>query len=319
MRLRSPIHAVSIIVFLLGVCARTSHGFPIPSTTIWELTESAEVVVLADVERTEPKPPGAPGHDPDIAHLSVRQVFKGSPPKTLAVEYRSGWSCPPPPLYLPGRQVLAFLRKGEQYYHTYASHYGTIYPEAGELDDFRELVQGAAALQANPPISHAARTAWLVRAAARRGTRWHGLDTLMPPAEVYEEIETRKRAAPPPSARFPLTNAQRQALADGFVAAPGPDYLLPAMLKILQGHEDKAFDLLAMGIVEGALKDDKPPVWLPQALFLLRTRLGDPKARSARPKSSLSDERAPVLRQEWEAARKRLRLPVVVGGRLAPE
>ena len=94
--------------------------------------------------------------------------------------------------------------------------YGTLYPDAEDVPAFRELVRAAEALQSAGPVTEEARREWLVRAAERRATRWHGLYELAPSTDVLHFFYDSSGREP--GAR-PLA-AELGRLARGFVKEP---------------------------------------------------------------------------------------------------
>lgn len=312
MRLRLLYHFVIKLFLLLGIFPTASRAYPIPPQTLWDLTSEADVVVLAHVDKTDPPPSG----DPDssfqngrIAYLSVQEAFKGKPEAALSVAYDEGIRCPLPPSYLQGEQVVAFLVKSKGHYQTVAMRQGTHYLKQNEINDYRSVIQEAVALQTTQPVAQDAKISWMVHAAARPATRWHGLYRLVPPSGVFGGAHEGPASAV--AADIRLTPAQIKEIADGFIRYPVADDTLPMVLKLLEDYPSRAVDQTAMGIVEGELAKDASRSWLSQSIELLRRRIRDPQAKTMPPRPIWEQVPIATLRQEWRAVRKRLRLPPV--------
>lgn len=315
MRLRSSYPLVTNILILLGILPTASRAYTIRTQTLWDLTSEAEVIVLAHVDKTEPRPPTEPAtyfRNATIAHLSVLQAFKGKPTAALSVEYPEGMRCPSPPSYLEGEQVLAFLVKSERHYRTVAMQQGTRYLMPNEIDDYRKVIQEAVAIQATQPVAQDAKTRWIVHAAARPATRWHGLFFLVPPPDLSAGTDAKGGPASATVMDIRLTPAQLKEIADGFIQFPVADHTLPMVLRLFQDYPNRAIDKTAIGLVESDLAKETPPPWLSQSIELLRRRLGDPKAKAMPSRPFWEEVPVTTLRQEWQAVRKRLRLPPVV-------
>lgn len=97
------------------------------------------------------------------------------------MEFPAGLICPAPPVYVKGRDVVAFLDRYQGKWFTVGLSYGTLYPEdRNQLEDLRVMVRQAVTLQAKGRVPGKDRLDWLVEAAIRPGTRWHGLYELRP-------------------------------------------------------------------------------------------------------------------------------------------
>lgn len=313
MRRRSPYILLINILISLGFLPAVSHGFPLPQQTLWDLTEEADVIVLAHVDKTDRAPlaaDGSPSRNSGIATLSVRQALKGAPAAVISVEYPEGMICPSPPHFYLNKQVLAFLDKHDQHYQSVAMWQGTLYLKPNELNDYRNAIQEAVALQAAQPVTLEAQVRWMVHTAARPATRWHGLYGLLPHQDESWLFPDRKGVRPSPKGTR-LTPDQLKEIADSFVAHPATDHTLRMLLNVLKNYASTAVDQTAIGIVEGALAQDTQPLWLREAIDLLRARLKDPKAKAAALRPSWEDVPLATLRQEWQSVRKRLHLPTV--------
>ncbi len=316
MRLRLSCRLSIKISVLLGIFPTAGRAYPIPPQTLWDLTSEADVVVLAHVDKTGPPP--SPEQDTSfrterIAYLSVQEAIKGKPAAALSVAYPEGIVCPLPPSYREGEQVVAFLVKSAAgHYQTVAMRQGTHYLKQNEINDYRSAIQEAVALQAAQPVSQDAKIRWMVHAAARPATRWHGLYRLMPVPGASADTNERGRSASALATDIRLTPAQLKEIADGFLQYPVADDTLPMVLRLLDDYPNRAVDQIAIALVEGDLTKDAPPPWLSQSIELLRRRLRDPKAKTTPPRPIWEHVPVTTLRQEWRAVRKRLHLPKVV-------
>ncbi|MBZ4419406.1 hypothetical protein [Myxococcus sp. RHSTA-1-4] len=323
-----------------------AEAFPIAPQTLWELTQKATLVVWADIEGVEPLPPNPSGEKTvdlnagDVARLRVREVWKGAtrPGELVEVHFNSGLVCPAPPRYEPGLAVVAFLTLEGGRWRTVSLSYGTRYPTShSEADAYREAVTRAHAIQEQwtqvrasgrtADDMAAARTSWQVLAAAHPATRWDGMYGLEPESDEDHFFYDLRR---PRSA--PLSPAQREQLAKGFVEHPPLDRALPMMLATLRGQASVEVDRAAANALETLLAEEDPPHWAALAFALLRERHGeklkqrsapkeDPQLRtftdaSGAPKGSTPRSTHPLV-QEWRAFKqrhhlepKRLALPV---------
>ncbi|NJL26448.1 MAG: hypothetical protein HC897_00545 [Thermoanaerobaculia bacterium] len=219
-------------------------------------------------------------------------------------------ACPAPPVYESGETVLAFLSHEEGELRTVGLSYGTLYPSGKELDDFREMIQHAIALRNRQVIPEASRLEWLVEAAARPGTRWHGLYELQPATDGVHAYYDRSNR---PALGRKLEPRQFQLLADAFAAAPRVDRTSLMMLSVLGDYPDARVDRAAIAIVEALLERDTTAYWLPDLLAVLLPRLGDPDpvqrlAVLSEPRETASIE---TVRALWSQARFELSIPEV--------
>ncbi len=168
-----------VALFALGllVLVPQADSYPISPVPLWELVERAELIVLAEVGPTNSEPENDEHHwNRDVASLEVIEVWKGQARarSQLRVNYSKDLVCPAPPRYVAGAIVVAFLARDEdsEKLVTVGLSYGTLYPGPEAVDDFREQVLTAAALQKNGKVAQDDRLAWLVAAASRPATRW---------------------------------------------------------------------------------------------------------------------------------------------------
>jgi hypothetical protein len=315
---RIPTQAAIAAAVLLA--AADAHGYPISPVTLWELTEQADLVVWAEVEESGFRPGYDPEDDDDWfdsqARLRVLETWKGPQRERVAVRFTANLICPAPAVYLAGERVLAFLERGRGGWTTIGLSYGSLYPRGAEVDDYRDLVRWAIRLQRGPrAVRDGEHLEWLVEAAARPGTRWHGLYELHPVAD-WVHASYDQSARPAGERRLPRHHLQR--IAEGFVAAPPTDGTLPMALAVLAGWEGEDVDRAATSVIEALVAADRSPYWLRESLGLLFLRLGDPDpaARVA----ALGEEYGPIdperLRDEWERARAELPIPEVAPAEL---
>lgn len=309
--------AIAAAVLLAAADAR---GYPISPVTLWQLTEQADLVVWAEVEEAGIRPDHDPEEDDDWlngeARLRVLETWKGPRRERLTVRYEATMICPAPAVYLAGERVLAFLSRDRGgSWTTLGLSYGSLYPRGAEVDDYRELVRWAIRLQRSPRAGRAGeRLEWLVEAASRPGTRWHGLYELHPQADwIHAYYDQSAR----PAAERRLARRHLQKIADGFVAAPPTDGTLPMALAVLAGWQAEDVDLTATSVIEALVAADRPPYWVRDALGLLLLRLGDPDPAA---RLAALGEYGPIdperLREEWERARAELPIPEVAPAEL---
>lgn len=308
-----------------------ARGYPIPPQPLWKLVDGATVIVLAEVTAVEEPQVREPSDEeeeaaddeewelpaPHRATLRVIEAWKGEASGELVVPYPGFLMCPAPPRYEKGRRVLAFLAPDDGgQLQTVGLSYGTLYPNDDALDDFRAMVRSAIRLQAKQPVSAADRQAWSVEAAARPGTRWHGLYELDPEGDELHSFYDR--SAKPPGERGALTAPQLQQLATSFVAAPSGDQTAVMMLKVLAGWRSEALDDAAVSVVEALLAQEEPSWWLRELLGLVLVRYGD--AQVERRVQALGDRfgdySIEAARKLWKKARRELGIPQVEPARL---
>lgn len=312
---RSPdVYFIFNILIILGFLPSVSHGATALARTLWDLSEEAEAIVLVHVDNVGQTPPTADGSrnmNSDLATLSVQQVLKGTPAAVISVEYSQSVRCPAPAQYDVGMQVLAFLRKKGPHYQTVAMSQGTLYPKPSELDDYLSVVKEAVALQAAQPMAQDAKVRWMVHAAARPATRLHGLGGLVPPTSYLRGLDKDRESARSSPDGIRLTYEQFKEIADSFIKYPTAGHSLPMILTLLEHYVSKTIDHTAIGLVDAALAEDVPAPWLISAIDLLRSRLHDPMLATIPSPTVWESVPIAVLRQQWQAVRKRLRLPKV--------
>ena len=137
--------ALTTLLFL-GSPDPGPFAYPISPVTLWGLTSEATLVVLADIPAvTEATETGgtalrdAPsstrrGGAGAIAHLRVREAWKGAASGTIEVAFDPNYICPAPPVYVAGKTVVAFLTADGDLWRTVALSYGTHYPAPADGD-----------------------------------------------------------------------------------------------------------------------------------------------------------------------------------------
>jgi hypothetical protein len=289
-RFRLAFRLIALTATLLLVSpAPGPLAYPITPVTLWGLTSEADLVVLADItEVTEAdETAGTPLRDApsssriggpgSIAHLRIREVWKGEAPGAIRIEFDPNYLCPAP----------------------------------ADIGDYRDRVREARDLMARSPVPEPDRLAWLVRAASRRATRWDGLYDLMPQGDSLHSSYDQQIDDRPGSAR--LTDTQYQTLAMGFVEQPSVDRTLPMILSLFADRPHHALDRAAMAAVERLLLADEPPWWIGEAMGLLLRRLGDPapETRLAPLGDTFDDKDMRTVREIWARAKVELGLPEV--------
>lgn len=321
-----------------GPLAGQAGAFPISPLTLWELIQRSELIVLArtdEVTRPEVEAPAdgeeVPGLRAHVARLGVVEVWKGAAPAEIHVEFYGDFICPAPAHYEEGAMVLAFLRRpyeeerlddasrewpdDDAAWQTVGLSYGTLYPEPGEIPVLRDRVDGALELTATGSAPELLKRDWLVRSAARRATRWHGLYEL---AASGDAMHSFYDASGRPAQASPRRLPELEAVLEGFLAEPSADVTLPMTLKYLRGLPSPELDQTVLGLIEGLLLEQRLPYWIPTAMAAALERLGvrEPRERLALGEYDF-DVDHDVLRLAWgrvfdELSRERqrpLRLP----------
>lgn len=285
---------MAVVLVVLFVPGPRAEAYPIPPETLWALTQEAEWVVWADVEKVlalpEEERERARVEDEDwesgaVARLRVREAWKGNARQGEQLEVH--WmetACPAPPRYEEGLAVVAFLARRGGKWRTVAMSYGTRYPASNDdANAYRRAVTLARDAQEKWTQERivggsgdldAARVDWQVRVSDHPATRWDGLYGLVPEGDSAHSFYDERVRTP-----ASLTGAQRALLARGFVERPPLDRALPMMLMALRGHADAKVDLMAARAIETMLSLNGPPDWVPHAFELLRERRGEKLAQ----------------------------------------
>lgn len=310
-----------LAVSLAAVVSSGAHGYPIPPVPLWSLVEQSETIVLAKVvEVREPRR----GEKDDglglsVATLRVLETWKGPVVGEIEVRFPAGLMCPAPPRYVKGHDVVAFLSKEDDGWGaTVGLSYGTLYPEGEEeLSDFREMVRRAAALQARSKgrVQEVDRIDWLVEAAVRPGTRWHGLYELEPEGDELRSYYDPER----PREGAWLSPAQREKIARAFASRPWADSTLPIVLKLLARHPDPKVDEAAASALAAVINEKHLPYWTATVLELVLQRYGDRQAakKIGALQKGCCDYDEKRLRTLWRTAQRELGIPKVVPVKIA--
>lgn len=286
-------------LILTCVClSTTALGYPIQPQGLWELTQHAELVVIATVEEG---PAGTavptsfaaaaswtPNSRESVVRLRVRETIKGNPAELVEVRGSVGMLCPAPDIYPLGETVLAFLQGDHGRWRVDALSYGTLYPDDDELPLFKQRILEAVALQSGK-FTAKQKTDWAVRAATRRATRWHGLREL-PPASTA------------------LDDEQRRLLSTGFVAEPSADATTGKLAALLRGHPDPQLDRTLVGAVD-CLLEGRDSLAAFDAMYEVILRAGGTRRLFVGINTSAWEHDLGVLRRVWANAREVLHLP----------
>ncbi|MGC4121818.1 MAG: hypothetical protein QM765_46020 [Myxococcales bacterium] len=325
--------AMATLALALAAAPAAAWAYPIPPETLWGLTEKADLVAVASVERfhdgvrypktfkaalplvEEKAQDGARrDHGQPWVRLKIESVVAG--PAVAAVDVRTfaGMICPAPPNFQADRKMLVFLRRDKWSWSVVSLSYGTLYPTDAERPLFVALVQKAAALQAGGRVRPEDRVEWLVSAAEHRATRWHGLYAL------GRELDEHSFYDSAPPERLPsLTVSQQDRLAKAFMAEPSTDATLPVTLKLLGKMKDPRLDATLIGAFETSLAHgDNSPGELLGVLRLLLLRFA-PEGRVKALLPEVKGDEGPSVTQlekAWREARETLKLPA--GTRVDP-
>ena len=264
-----------------------AHGYPISPRTLWEQAAEAELIVVADVVAIHELATDENEWNDAAAVLDLREIWKGSAASIIEVVYPQGLLCPAPPRFVVGERVLAFLGRDQaEAWYAVGLSYGTLYPDDAELADFRAATESALELQAvrqglSARRQRDLRIEWLVEAASRPGTRWHGLYELHPQSDGLHSYYDRSR--PRLAGRPALRAEQLQRIARGFTHQPPLDRTLPMALGVLDSLTSPKVDQAAAAAIATLVAREQAPYWIRDALMLLLRRLGDedPAARIA--------------------------------------
>jgi len=296
-----------------------AHAYPIAPVPLWSLVQESETIVLAKVVKVE-ETTSDPGIKDDgtfewplsVATLHILETWKGPAVGEIEVKFVAGLICPAPPRYVEDEDVVAFLSKEDEGWGTTVGlSYGTLYPESREeLEDLRVMVRRAIMLQSKGRVRKADRIDWLVEAAVRPGTRWHGLYELDPEGDELHSFYDPGRSKR--SRRLSLERRER--IAHAFATRPWADHTLPMALRLLAGYPDRQVDEASASAIEGLLSQEQLPYWTPESLKLVLERYGDRKAakKIEALKKDCCDYDEDGIRTLWRTAQRDLGIPKVV-------
>jgi hypothetical protein len=277
---------------------------PEPIHPLGDLSGSADLIVLADVEhvseaaRTEPRD-GAmmpPGTD-RVAHLKVREIWKGPGLDSVDVPFNDFGRWPAPPGYVEGETVVAFLRHDGREWTTVGMSQGAI-AARGRLQDLREEVGGVVALQGRSP-SRGDLPRIPVAGTVGQGGESLPHDGILP--VVVPHGATHGGVGGP-------RKAAAEALAKSFVRRGAADEELPEILELLADYPDPGVDCAAIEKFESVIEQPSPPAWTRDVLPLLLERLGDPDpdSRLSGLEKVVTSEDLERMRLIWREARRDL-------------
>ena len=308
--MRNLIRLVLWTLLAATLVASPAHAYPISPVPLWELVVDSDLVVVAQVDGVREKEKQEDDIFPfSIARLVVHETWKGESLQTVEVVFPAGLICPAPPRYLDKKTVVAFLAKDDGSWSTVALSYGTLYPTGSEIDDLRIMVRSARALLEDG-ASPAEKTDWLVEAAARPGTRWHGLYEILPAADqLHSYYDGNTRTAESDL----LTRDQLARIAAGFAASPSTDRTLPMALAVLAPYRSDSVSRASVAAIEALVAQEEVPWWIPDALVAVLERYGDrnAKARVATLGGDFDERDAKRVRELWERAKAELGIPKV--------
>lgn len=313
--------AVAVLTLLLPAQGRAS---PIEPMTLWDVTEKAQLIILARVVRhyeVEPiQLPPLPGETaeahllrrkrasrfpPHRAELEVLETWKGSPGgERLAVLYYEGLFCPAPAELPVGETMAVFLTEQEGAWDVVGLSYGSLPVTKESAKVIRARVEEARELQARPPVHARSRLEWNVRAASHGTTRWDGLYPLFADA-LKPDGRNVTRVPPCP---HPLTREAQEHIAASFISDPGSRWSLPLVLMALEGHPSTAVDFAASVLLEALLEEPYGQDEAQDALDLLQVRFGvtGPGTARCRVVSGEDEDRerlSACVRARWERIR----------------
>lgn len=258
-RARRSCGLMRLLATLLVMVPWMAFAYPIPPQSVRELTEGADLIIVARVAEVKTiAPPDDDFFAPDrVATLVVEETWNGSAPSTLEVLYGANYVCPAPPRFDVGRRVIAFLSRGdEKRYQTVGLSYGTKYPEsAAEFETLRKEV--AAVVQAQRAGSFKLWEERLLLAFASPATRNDALISL-------QGGEKGTRAL---SAKL-IDQLERR-----FIERPSFDAAVPKALWLFKAKPSKALDAVFADVIETFLSREPAPLWVVESLPLLEARL----------------------------------------------
>ncbi|MEW5737739.1 MAG: hypothetical protein AB1938_02375 [Myxococcota bacterium] len=286
-------------------------AYPIAPQTLWDLTQQAELVVLAHVEAVEQwESVDGDRNSSHVARLRILETWKGLAAKGVAVRFNPNVICPAPASYVEGRRVVAFLSRDGKGWFTVGRSYGTRYPEdVREETELATVVKAALAAQrAKAPPQDGAKNQpppratlnWAMLAVKGRATRWDGLYALRSAADPAHAFYDRDRGED-----APLPEETLEQLEAIFVATPSYDETLPQMLRLLQDRKSAAITQAGVDALETVLHNSSAPWWTDEVLDLLAERLAGPKPPPVVPADPLEAEMAHVLRGRGETKEAR--------------
>jgi hypothetical protein len=250
----------------------------------------------------------------ESGEAQVRRMHEAeqSADDAAAAGSKAGDEATPPEDSLAARDYLRqwqnFLRQWEEsrtgrwYLPDYGS--GILDARRADMNPLRDLVDEAVRLQAGGPVPEEAQRAWFVKAAELRATRASAVEHLHVLAQHQESDESDESDA----TKSRLSEEELQTIADGFVRDPSMDWSVPALLDLLSGYEDDAFDRAVISVIEAGVEAPQIPAWVPEAIRRLIARSGWRDWDTAVWEQHRADG---TLREIWPTVAKELGLPSV--------
>lgn len=299
-----------------------AYAWPTHRTPLWDMVGHADLVVLAQVDKSRP------------TSLLVTEIWKGqSVGSPISVIGDPCYDSPRDSRFRKGRTAIAFLVRKGNAWEVGCFDDGLIYPSAEAVHVFRDRIKEATEIWKRAPNTPSERIDWIVRLTEHSATRWHGTFELAPrgdrlhaggddfmdemDAAVGTGILDPRRAWQRQALAPLLTSENLRALADGFVRDTPTDDTLPRMLLLLRGEDDTRLDTAAADAVESVLANpcECLPAWFEAALIRTLRRLG---AENEAARVEKLVDRGPSLSRQgafkiWRQVRPQKTLPRLHG------
>ncbi len=155
------------------------YAYPIPPRSLRQLYTDAELIVVAEVGKTEMVKGDDPWNDGKATILISSRIKGAEKGSSIEVYYSLHIHCPAPARYETGKTVLAFLaarRKGDGY-QTCSRSYGTKYLTKEELDNYLKSINALRQILEikNEKERLEKMVEWMVRCVENKDTRFEGL------------------------------------------------------------------------------------------------------------------------------------------------
>jgi hypothetical protein len=142
--------SISALVFLA-----LARNYSETSGPLWNLAESADLIVLADVIEVSPDRAASgasctrmPEGTDRVAHLWVLETWKGEPATLVDVPFNEFLKWPAPPSYTAGDVVVAFLKRTGREWTTVGMSSGVRRLRVDEIAAMRSRIRETVARQA---------------------------------------------------------------------------------------------------------------------------------------------------------------------------
>ena len=176
-----------LILFLIAGFAGQSTAYPIDPRPLRKLIIESEYIVIGHVKEVYERKSKKDFFGDAVARIEVREVLKGNI-KSLIIEvpHEPMMSCPAPPRYKAGTEVVVFLDKGEKgMFETHALSYGAREVTRPDIavyrDRIREMQQILTITDTDQQFIET--TEWLVKCAEHEAPRWDGVYELSPESD----------------------------------------------------------------------------------------------------------------------------------------